>query len=105
MEEAWKLSCLRFFYGIMLHEICDVLGIENTAENREAVKEAFKKRLKVESLAVLTALEMRVFINRIAMIMSRDFGREVAVIGEPIDNTEDTSLQDFFHLLYDQKEY
>ena len=101
MEERWRLSLLRFIHGIMLHELCEVLEIENTEENREDIKTMFKKHFYIESLGHLTARELRVFIERVAMIMSREYGIEISVIGDPIENTQDTTLQEWFKLLYE----
>jgi len=101
MEEKWKLSGLRFFYGVLLVRICEVLEIENTEENREEVKAMFKRHFHVESLALLTAKELRVFISRIVMFFSREMGIELPEPGDPLENTQDTTLQEWFKLLYE----
>jgi len=101
-EEKWRLSCLRFIHGIQLHEIIEKIGEDNTEENRELIKQAFKKRLNIDSLANLTGRELRIFIERVAMIMSRDFSIEVSVIGEPEGaSDENKTLTEFFHLIFE----
>jgi len=101
-EEKWRLSCLRFFHGIQLEEIVDKLGLEKDAKWQ--IKEAFKRRLNIDSLGNLTARELRVFISRISMIMSAEFDEEISEIGEPEGaSDEDTTLQEFFHLIYDKQ--
>jgi len=101
-EERWRVACIRFFHGIQLSEITEKLGLDK--EDKWEIKEAFKKRLRIDSLADLTAREMRVFISRVAMIMSAEFGEEVSEIGEPEGVAdEETTLQDFFHLIYDKQ--
>jgi hypothetical protein len=98
-EETWRKKLLAFIHGYFLFEITEKLGLE--PDDRWAIKEAFKKRLLVRSLGDLTARELRVWIDRVIMIMSRDFSVEIRSIGEPEGVAdEETTLQEFFHLIY-----
>jgi hypothetical protein len=101
-EEVWRLTLLRFVHGPFLAEITEKLGLEK--DDKWIIKEAFKKRLMIRSLGDLTARELRVWVSHVSMIMSAEFGEEVAEIGEPEGVAdEDTTLQEFFHLIYDKQ--
>jgi len=101
-EEAWANSLNRFLHGPMLQEILEKIGEEVTQENKLLIKEAFKKRLRVDSWAKLTARERRVMIDRMIMIMSRDFAIEINAPGYPEGaSDEDKTLTEFFHLIFE----
>ena len=85
----------------MLKEVCDSLGIENTEENREEIKAMFKKHWRIDSLADLTAVELKVFMQRIHAFMATEYGIDLTMMGDPDENTEDTSLQEFLKLVYE----
>lgn len=102
-EEEWRLTLLRFIHSYFLKQILEEIGEKPTKENKEMIKGSLKRRLMIDSLGKLTARELRVFISNSAMILSRDCDIEVNEIGDPIENNSDTSLQDFFHLVYSKQ--
>jgi len=101
-EEEWRLTLLRWIHGYFIPEITEKLGLE--PEDKWQIKEAFKRRLMVRSLGDLTARELRVWATRVIMILSAEFSIEVNDIGEPEGaSDEDTTLQEFFHLIYEKQ--
>ena len=100
-EELWRKKILAFIHGYFLRDILIALDTEDTIENREEVKAMFKKHFYIDSLGNLTARELKVFIERCAMILSREMGVDVNTMGDPIENTQDTTLQEWFKLLYE----
>ena len=102
VDKKWKLTLLRFFHGILIPTFNVRYGLMDSKEDREEVKKIFKKYFHVDSLGKLTSIELRVLINKIIAVSATIWGVELPEIGNPPEDNEDTTLQEFFKMIYEQ---
>lgn len=67
----------KYVHGYLLPDFMEALGIESTKENVLAVKEIFKKYLKVGSTAALSDGDFSKFASAVSMLAAREFGVEI----------------------------
>jgi len=67
----------RFFHGYILTDFMRAMDIPLTKENKDAVKEIFKKYLSCPSTSALDTKNYERFSSACAMLMAREFGIEV----------------------------
>ena len=84
-----SLAQNRFFHGIMLPQICNLIGVTPTKQAINTLKALLKKRDDVESLTHLNAAEMKMFIDQIAIFFAMEFAFVLDLPGEERSHEKD----------------
>jgi len=87
-----------FFYGQMLPQICEVIGVRPGRDNIEVVKAFLKRMYNIDSLTSLDQTGMMWLMTKIAIFFATEFGYTLDMPGE--DSVDDMDLKQMLKLTY-----
>jgi len=89
----------RYLNGILLPLALTKMHIEPTKEIVLGMKEIMKRYLGVYSTAMLTDIEFNKFVNKVCMLLAREYSVYIPLKSHEPDNSVDLDLDDYLKII------